>query len=419
MKILKFGGASVKSPEGVKNLASIVSSIKGNHIIVISAMGKITNSLENLCNAYFHKTNDLNIILEDINLFHLNIIDSLFEKEAYIYTLYNKHFSRLKTKIGEEASLYFDYEYDQIVSFGEIFSTIITSEYLNSIGQENQWMDIRKSIKTDDRFREGKIDWNLSKELCRKNFNFESTSVYISQGFIAGTTTNQTTTLGREGSDFTAAILANTLDAEQVCIWKDVPGIMNADPKEYADTQIIKQLSYKECIELAHSGAKVIHPNTIKPLENKKIPLYVRSFIKPEESGSVVNDQKDISPLLPNYIHKHDQVLISLSPRDFSIIDSKELNEIFTLFVENNIKINLVQSSAISFSLCCDCKDSLLKTLIEKLKKDYYILYNKKTELITIRHFDQESIERATANKNILLEQRTRLSARYVVGNKE
>lgn len=417
MKIFKFGGASVRSAEGVKNLASIVNNIKDNHIIVISAMGKITNSLERLCNAYFHHTSEIESLLKDINIFHINIIKGLFKEDAEIYTLYNKYFEQLRSKIKSDVSSSYDYEYDQIVSYGEIFSTLITSEYLNSIGQQNKWKDIREAIKTDDRYREAKVDWKLSKELCQKTFNSEHR--YITQGFIAGTTTNKTSTLGREGSDYTAAILANVLNADQVCIWKDVPGIMNADPKEYSDAKIIKQMSYKECIELAHSGAKVIHPNTIKPLENKKIPLYVRSFINPKESGTIVNNQNMISPILPIYIHKSDQVLISLSPRDFSIIDGRELNVIFSLFADLNIKINLVQSSAISFSICCDCKETIFSTLFDKLKKDYYILYNKKSELITIRHFDEESIERAIENKSILLEQHTRLTARYVVGNKE
>jgi aspartate kinase len=419
MKVLKFGGASVKSADGVNNLAEIVNPIKENHIIVISAMGKMTNTLEKLYNAYIKKQEDIQYFLEEINSFHLSIIDDLFETSDNIYKSYSKLFHSLNEKISIETSLNYDYEYDKIVSYGELFSTLIVSEYLNKIGQRNEWIDIRELIKTDDNYKEGKVNWKLSKTLCKKKFSFKETRVYITQGFIAGTATNQTTTLGREGSDFTAAILANILEAEEVSIWKDVPGIMNADPKEYADATIIKHLSYKETIELAHFGAKVIHPNTIKPLENKKIPLYVRSFIDPNETGSIVSDCKEKISLVPIYIHKREQSLISLSPKDFSFIEENEISKIFSIFIKHKLKTNLVQSSAISFSICCDYKKELLDSLFKDLKEDYFILYNKKTELITVRHYDKESLERATKERNILLEQRSRTTARFVVDYKD
>jgi len=418
MKIFKFGGASVKSADGVKNLTNIVSNYSDNHIIVISAMDKMTNVFENLCRSYFDGNNNIETILEEINTFHLTIINELFDAGEDIHSSFEKYYNRLLAKLDDEPSLNYDFEYDQIVCYGEIFSTLIVSEYLNKVGQDNKWIDIRGSIKTDDTFREGKLDWVLSSKLCNKHFQFENTTKYVTQGFIAGTTTNQTTTLGREGSDYTAAILANLLDAENVTIWKDVPGIMNADPKEYEDAEIIKQLTYKETIELAHFGAKVIHPNTIKPLHNKNIPLFVKSFISPLEQGSIVCKNIDIPSLIPIFIHKREQVLISLSPRDYSFIGEGELCNLFSTFKKHNLKINLVQSSAISFSICCDQKTDILTSIFENLKKDYHILYNKNTELITVSHQDDKSIERVTKDRHILLEQRTRQTARFVVDNK-
>ncbi|MGB5990429.1 MAG: aspartate kinase [Marinifilaceae bacterium] len=415
MKILKFGGASVKSAEGIKNLAHILDSVSENHIVVISAMGKMTNKFEELSLAYFKQDFSVQTIFEQIYKYHLNIIKDLFKDQDDIHSLYNNHTENLKTKLEIEPSLDYSYEYDQIVSYGEILSTTIVSAYLNKIGQENKWIDIRKGIKTDCTFREGKLNWKLSEELCNELFNFQNTFKYVTQGFIAGTTTNMTTSLGREGSDYTGAILANLLNADSLTIWKDVPGIMNADPKEYEDASILKYLSYRESIELAHFGAKVIHPKTIKPLENKNIPLFVRSFINPEEIGSIVGINSENSNLMPIYIHKRNQVLLSLSPRDLSFIGESELCTIVSLARKNNTKINLIQSSAISLSLCCDFKEELFSSFFDKLKKDFFILYNENKELITVRHFNEQSIKRVTKGKNILLEQRTRVTAHFVV----
>jgi aspartate kinase len=415
MKILKFGGASVKSAEGIKNLAHILDSVSENHIVVISAMGKMTNKFEELSLAYFKQDFSVQTIFEQIYKYHLNIIKDLFKDQDDIHSLYKNHTENLKIKLKTEPSLDYSYEYDQIVSYGEILSTTIVSAYLNEIGQENKWIDIRKGIKTDCTFREGKLNWKLSEELCNELFNFQNTFKYVTQGFIAGTTTNMTTSLGREGSDYTGAILANLLNADSLTIWKDVPGIMNADPKEYEDASILKYLSYRESIELAHFGAKVIHPKTIKPLENKNIPLFVRSFINPEETGSIVGINSDNSNLMPIYIHKRNQVLLSLSPRDLSFIGESELCTIVSLARKNNTKINLIQSSAISLSLCCDFKEELFSSFFDKLKKDFFILYNENKELITVRHFNEQSIKRVTKGKNILLEQRTRVTAHFVV----
>lgn len=419
MKIFKFGGASVKSAEGIKNLAHILDSVTENHIVVISAIGKMTNKFEELSLIYFKQQSSVQSIFEEINNYHLNIINDLFEEQDDIYVLYKKQIDSLETKLASEASLDYNYEYDQIVSYGEILSTTIVSAYLNKIGQKNKWIDIRKGIKTDCTFREGKIDWELSTKLCNELFRFQNTFKYVTQGFIAGTTTNMTTSLGREGSDYTGAILANLLDAESLTIWKDVPGIMSADPKEYEDASILRFLSYRESIELAHFGAKVIHPKTIKPLENKNIPLFVKSFIHPEEKGSIVSNNSENSNKEPIYIHKRNQVLLSLSPRDLSFIGEEELYSIVSLAKRNNTKINLIQSSAISLSLCCDFKEELFSSFFDKLKKDFFFLYNENKELITVRHFNEESIKRVTEGKNILLEQRTRVTAHFVVDHND
>lgn len=419
MKIFKFGGASVKSAEGIKNLAHILDSVTENHIVVISAIGKMTNKFEELSLIYFKQQSSVQSIFDEINNYHLNIINDLFEEQDDIYVLYKKQIDSLETKLASEASLDYNYEYDQIVSYGEILSTTIVSAYLNKIGQKNKWIDIRKGIKTDCTFREGKIDWELSAKLCNELFRFQNTFKYVTQGFIAGTTTNMTTSLGREGSDYTGAILANLLDAESLTIWKDVPGIMSADPKEYEDASILRFLSYRESIELAHFGAKVIHPKTIKPLENKNIPLFVKSFIHPEEKGSIVSSNSENSNKEPIYIHKRNQVLLSLSPRDLSFIGEEELYSIVSLAKRNNTKINLIQSSAISLSLCCDFKEELFSSFFDKLKKDFFFLYNENKELITVRHFNEESIKRVTEGKNILLEQRTRVTAHFVVDHND
>lgn len=418
MNIFKFGGASVCNAEGVKNVLKILSTQKNNLIIVISAMGKMTDALEKVCNDYFHKSEDTLRDAEYVKEFHLDIIRNLFgdnnrEINEQIETL----FDELVHILTGEPSLSYDYEYDRIVSFGELFSSAIVSGYLNKQGRKIKLTDIRKCLKTDERYRNANVNIELSKQLCRKTFNFQDTFMYLTQGFIAGTTTNQTTTLGREGSDYTAAILANLLDAEDVTIWKDVPGIMSADPKLYENTEIIPKLSYREAIELSNFGAKVIHPKTIKPLQNKKIPLFVKSFLYPEEHGSVIRELEEKLKLPPIYIDKDDQLLLTLTPRDFSFIAEEKLSRIFGVLAKYRLKLNLMQNSAISFSFCIDYNEAVFDNFIQELKDDYAVLYNKNVRLITIRHYNRKIIEQLTDKKNILVEQRSRLTARFVVDN--
>ncbi|HSH67818.1 MAG TPA: aspartate kinase, partial [Bacteroidia bacterium] len=296
----------------------------------------------------------------------------------------------------------------------------IVNTYLNDIGINSKWWDVRDFIQTDNTYREGKVDWELTQELVNKNllpeFSRSQTNIIITQGFIGGTSENFTTTLGREGSDYTAAIIAFTTDARSVTIWKDVPGVLNADPKWFDETKKLEQLSYQDAIELAYYGASVIHPKTIKPLQNKNIPLFVKSFLEPEKQGTVICELPS-EPAIPCFIFKVNQVLLSISPKDFSFIDEENFASIFQLFAEKNVKINVMQNSAISFSVSMDYDERSFKDLVEILQNDYRVLYNKNVELITIRYYDQPTIDRVLIGKVVLLEVKSRHTVQLIVKN--
>lgn len=420
MQVFKFGGASVKDAEGVKNVAEVLKQFHGQKItIVISAMGKTTNALERLASSFFHKTENAESVLEEIKKYHLDICQQLFPSASHsIYTDLENTFVELYWAIEDEPTHGFDFEYDQIVSMGEVISTKIISAYLNDIGLTNKWIDARGIIQTDNTYREGKVDFELTESLVKRDLIpvFNSVNIIITQGFIGGTSENFTTTLGREGSDYTASILAYCLNAENVTIWKDVPGVLNADPKWFSHTKKIDELSYHDAIELTYYGATVIHPKTIKPLQNKNIPLYVKSFIKPKEKGTVVRDgEKRLN--IPSYIFKIDQVLISIQPKDFSFIAEDNLSDIFELFSKHGVKINLMQLSAISFSVCCDNNVEKINTLVMELQNQFKVLYNSGLELMTVRYYTQEIINILTAQKIILLEQRSRYTVQMVMKN--
>lgn len=418
MNVYKFGGASVKDAEGVKNLFKIINTQKENLIIVVSAMGKMTDALEVLCNAYFGRTGNTAEAFQRIKDFHQGIIDNLFGSQSdNVNQLVEHLYADLQNILDGEPSLSYDYEYDRIISFGELLSTTIIAAYLEKQGRKAKFIDIRKCLITDQNYRNACVNLELSAQLCRRTFSFQDTFMYITQGFIAGTTTNQTTTLGREGSDYTAALLANLLGAEDVTIWKDVPGIMNADPKLYENTEIIGKLSYKEAIELSNCGAKVIHPKTIKPLQNKGIPLYVRSFLYPESHGSVIRELDEKLKLPPIFIDKSNQLLLTLSPRDFSFIAEEKLSRIFATLAKYRLRLNLMQNSAITFSFCIDLNEAIFDSFINELHDEYEVLYNKNVRLLTIRHYNEETIHRLTENKSVLVEQRSRLTARFVVSD--
>lgn len=422
MQVFKFGGASVKDAEAVKNVAKVLKQFPNQPLgVVISAMGKMTNALEKLAHAFFYKEDNAELLLEEIKQFHFTICKALFASETHpIFTDLENTFVELHWAIEDEPTHGFDFEYDQIVSMGEILSTKIVSAYLNDIGINNTWIDIRGIIQTDNTYREGKVDFTLTESLVNKLLlpQLKPETIFITQGFIGGTSENFTTTLGREGSDYTASILAYCLNAKNVTIWKDVPGVLNADPKWFNHTKKIDELSYHDAIELTYYGATVIHPKTIKPLQNKNIPLYVKSFLNPKEEGTLIKDgEKRLN--IPSYIFKIDQVLLSIQPKDFSFIAEDNLSDIFEMFSKHGVKINLMQLSAISFSVCCDDHTEKLKSLVSELQKLFKVLYNSGLELMTVRYYTQDTIDLLTKNKVILLEQRSRFTVQMVMKNDE
>lgn len=415
MEVYKFGGASVKDAAGIRNLAKIV--LKGNDhlVIVISAFGKTTNALEIVLKAWLAGNNEYKGHLENIYSYHSSVAEELFPSENATKGKVDLSFSRLREYLQSAKKSTYDFEYDQIVSFGEVWSTIIVSEFLKKSGLKAEWVDIREILLTDDRYRDANVLWNESTIRVKTVFDFGKYPVYVTQGFIGGTVDGHTTTLGREGSDYTAAILANMLDAETVVVWKDVPGLLNADPKWLSDAQKLDEISYKEAVEMTFSGAKVIHPKTIKPLHNKNIPLHVRSFLVPDEKGTIVKADAALRTVMPVFIRKEDQILISILPRDFSFVMGDNLSRIFHTFILHGIKVNLVEASAVSIDVCVDDERPKVEELLSDLEKEYSAFYNENVELLSIRHYTQESINRITAGRDIMLEQRTRSTVRFVV----
>lgn len=417
MKIFKFGGASVKDAEGVRNLASIVKCYPDDLVIVVSAMGKTTNALESLTKNYFND-NDEGMIqnISTLKQYHFAIIEQLFgDLSNSISQEITSDFKSLGKRLKHSPSLDYDFEYDQIVSLGELLSTKITSAYLNFIGINNKWMDIRHGLRTDATWREGNIDWSLSAGLIQSQFNFTENRIYLTQGFIGATVTDQTTTLGREGSDYSAAIIANILNAESVTIWKDVPGIMNADPSKFDATQKLEMLSYREAVEMTYYGAKVIHPKTMKPLVEKNIPLYVRSFIEPDKQGSVICSIDHVMNYVPVFISKEDQVLITISPLDFSFMAEESISDIYKLFAHYRMKVNLVQQSAMNFSVAIDLPERGFDKLIADLKKKFVVHYNEGLELLTIRYYNEDVIQTMTQDRSVFVAQKTRTNARFLM----
>lgn len=414
MKVFKFGGASVSSADAVRNSVNILKMYPDNKVLVISAMGKTTNALEIVARRYFNQDAEVWAAFKEVRDYHDQIITELWGAPVELPEV-EKMFAELSNRIKGERSLNFDYEYDQIVAFGELLSTQIISLYFNSIGLKNHWVDVRTCLKTDAIFREANIEWELSERLAKRVFTFESEDLYITQGFVGATLTNQTTTLGREGSDYTAAILANLLDAEDVSIWKNVPGILNADPDFFAQTQKIGELSYKEAIELSYSGAKVIHPKTIKPLQNKNIPLLVKSFVDPQEPGTIIHSLAHRLDLVPVIIVKKNMALITLSPNDFSFISIGNVSDMFGLFARFRLKVGLLQQSAIDFSLVFDEPEQGIDELISKLQEKFEVKYNTGLDLVTVRYYTPEVVAQLTNGRTVYVEQKSRRTARMLM----
>lgn len=416
MIVYKFGGASVKSAEAFKNLLQIVKSqgSKSQLVLVVSAMGKTTNALEQVYDLAV-KNQDYDSALQLCQKYHVGVAQELFPLPDHpVYDRLQNLFSLLQQQlsgIGDTAD--YDKNYDQVISFGELFSSAILHHLLTDHGLANTWLDSRKYIQTDTTWREAKVDWVWTERVMKRDLpQLLQTQLLVTQGFLGGANTGQTTTLGREGSDFSAAIFAYCLSASALYIWKDVDGLLNADPKYFADTVRYPELSYQETIEMAYYGASVIHPKTIKPLANKQIPLYIKSFINPAGEGTKICDCR-FEKIAPAFILKESQCLISFSAKDFAFISEKNLGTIFNALSELRIKINLMQNSAISFSVCTDWHEERLQLLLQTLQDQFNIHYNTGLTMYTIKNYDQVSLEAMLANKVVLLEQRTRTTFQF------
>lgn len=420
MKVFKFGGASVKNAEAIKNVGSILLRFEKDPIVVIvSAMGKTTNKLEEVLQ-YWVEHNELkfNHAVDELRDFHSEIAGALFHARHHkVFNFIDEKFEALKNKFDNPIADHLPFEYDQIVSLGEILSSFIISEYLVELGLKAKWMDARKLVRTDNHYQEGNIQWDKSEQLISQYIHDadKETDKWVTQGFIGHTAEGFTTTLGREGSDYSAAVFAYCLNAEDVTIWKDVPGMLNADPKYFENTQLLGQISYREAIELAYFGASVIHPKTIKPLQNKAIPLYVKSFIHPEETGTLIHTESSKDHLIPSFIVKKNQCLLSISATDFSFINEDALSKIFEVFYNFRVTVQLMQNSALNFSTLIDPSKVNIQELIKALAPDFECKYNSEVELVTIRHYDQNTIQQVVGNREVLLEQRSRQTARFVI----
>ncbi|MBD0850285.1 aspartate kinase [Maribacter arenosus] len=415
MRIFKFGGASVKDADGVQNLVKVLKQVgHENTLLVVSAMGKTTNAMEKVVNSYFEDKNALSSAVQEVIEYHNTILLDLFQT--------NKHpvFEKVKVLFDEvqgflvwNKSPNYNFVYDQVVGYGELVSTTILSAYLNKEGIKNSWLDVRDFIKTDNNYRDAIVNWEKTQE--RISQGVDKSKFYISQGFLGSDDNNFTTTLGREGSDYTAAIFAYCLNANSVTIWKDVPGVLNADPRYFNEAQLLNKISYREAIELAFYGASVIHPKTLQPLQRKEIPLMVKSFINPEGAGTTVGKGTTLEPQVPCYIMKKDQVLMRLSSLDFSFIVENSISELFKMLHDHKMKVDLIQNSAISFSVCVDNKFGRLQDLLNLLKSRFNVDCYEGVSLYTIRHFNNDAITSLQKGKEILLEQRANETVQLVV----
>jgi len=420
MKVFKFGGASVKNAEAIKNVGSILLRYERDPIVIIvSAMGKTTNKLEEVLSHWVSK-NELkfNHTVDELRDFHNEIAGALFHARHHkVFNFIDERFESLKNRFDRPLAEHLPFEYDQIVSLGEVLSSFIISEYLVELGLRARWVDARTLVRTDNRYQEGNVQWEKTEQLitqCLPGADKE-TDKWVTQGFVGHTAEGFTTTLGREGSDYSAAIFAYCLNAEAVTIWKDVPGMLNADPKYFENTRLLTAISYREAIELAYFGASVIHPKTIKPLQNKGIPLYVKSFVHPEEPGTVIHAEGSKDHLIPSFIVKKNQCLLSISATDFSFINEESLSKLFEVFYAFRVTVQLMQNSALNFSTLIDPQKVDVHELIQALSPAFTCKYNLDVELVTIRHYDEDTIEQVLAGREVLLEQRSRQTARFVI----
>ena len=417
MQVFKFGGASVKDASRIKNMLSILKDhLDERTIVVVSALGKTTNALEDVVHNYLLDDEKYLQYLREIREYHITVAYELFEDpkklEFQLFALFDtvEHFCTSNTDKT------YNFVYDQIVSIGEIASTKLVSEYANSIGLTNNWLDARKLICTNTAYTDARVDWALSEQKVKEKLTENSASLFFTQGFIGGTEIDTTTTLGREGSDFSAAILAYCSDADKLVIWKDVPGVLNADPKEFKNTVLLEKISYREAIEMTYYGAKVIHPKTIRPLQNKQIPLFVRSFVEPETVGTTIHSFNDFISYPPIIVRKRNQILLSIRSKDFSFIAEDSLARIFKAFDDCRLRINMMHTGAISFSVSIDNNKPIKIEQVKAVLSDAFeIIENTELTLLTIRHYTAESIEEHLAeSKEVMLEQKTRSNVQFL-----
>lgn len=421
MQVFKFGGASIKDSTGVKNVCDIIrSQSRPDNVIVISAMGKVTNALEKITDAILFNSAEVDSLISELRDQHHLIAKELFPSDTAILDLIDSLLAEIYW-VAEDAQLKnYDYEYDQIVCFGELLSTRIVAAYLNASGIPCEWIDARDLIRTDDSFREGQVDWQITELQIQTVYSKirmqKPNHLMLTQGFIASAPDNNSITLGREGSDYSASIIAYCLNASEVIIWKDVPGVLNADPRIFNHAELLPEISYYDAIEMTYYGATVIHPKTIKPLQNKNITLRVKSFLNPLSSGTCIGSTERRNDT-PTFIHKPEQVLISITPRDFSFIVEENISEIFREIANQRIKVNLMQNSALNFSLCLNNEKSKIEAFRESLNERYRVRYNDACELLTIRNYTDELTDSHTSGKNILLEQKSRNTIQIVLQN--
>ncbi|OAD91057.1 aspartate kinase [Aequorivita soesokkakensis] len=417
MKIFKFGGASIKDADGVKNVSEVLKiTNQKNLVIVVSAMGKTTNLLEKVVAEYLNDNrNKCKEFVSEFKEYHLEILEGLFENRNHpVYEDVSKLFGKMASFLDVNKSKNHAFLYDQVVSFGELVSSTIVSAYLSEIGLKNEFLDVRKCIKTDANYRDASVDWEATQKKIQKKVS--ANGITITQGFLGSETTNNfTTTLGREGSDYTAAIFAYCLNAESVTIWKDVPGVLNADPRYFTQTMLLNHISYREAIELAFYGASVIHPKTLQPLQRKEIPLFVKSFLNPTAPGTCVGKGVTLDPQTSCFILKKDLVLISLSSLDFSFMMEDNIGDVFKWLHKHKMKVEMIQNSAISFSVCVNDKFNNLEALLAKLREKFSVKWNENVTLYTIRHFNTAEIKALAENKNVLLKQESKETVQLVI----
>ncbi|MDE3742450.1 aspartate kinase [Maribacter polysaccharolyticus] len=415
MKIFKFGGASVKDAAGVQNLVKVLKEVgHDNTLLVVSAMGKTTNAMEKVVDCYFDGKNGLDAAIQEVITYHNDILVDLFNTDKHpVFGKVKVLFDEVQGFLAWNKSPNYNFVYDQVVGYGELVSTTILSVYLNEVGVKNSWLDVREFIKTSNNYRDALIDWE--KTQARISEGVDKSKFYITQGFLGSDDNNFTTTLGREGSDYTAAIFAYCLNAKSVTIWKDVPGVLNADPRYFEDALLLNQISYREAIELAFYGASVIHPKTLQPLQRKEIPLLVKSFIDPNGNGTIVGKGTTLEPHVPCYIMKKDQVLMRLSSLDFSFIVEDNISALFKMLHDHKMKVSMIQNSAISFSVCIDNKFGRLEELLNLLKARFKVVCHEGVSLYTVRHFNSDALKTLQNGKEVLLEQRANETVQLVV----